>query len=163
MGTRKEMLSLHRNFQPTTFERMQGNRKNLHEMWKKGTLCKVLSNRRCWEFCKKQKVAKPPQRILRIDEWSDSENEGSIVDEEKLVLIIESDENGHFTMEGQSNGNEFTTMVGSGSPVTIFERDELKKIMKRKTLFIREIPSEEECVDFNRKKLNLMGFIFCHQ
>ena len=34
--------------------------------------------------------------------------------------------------------------------------------MKRKTLFIREIPSDEEYVDINRKKLNLLGYIFCH-
>ena len=53
-------------------------------------------------------------------------------------------------------------MVDSGSPVTIFEIDELKKIMKRKTLFIRELPSDEEYVDFNRKKLNLLVYIFCN-
>ena len=53
-------------------------------------------------------------------------------------------------------------MVDSGSPVTKFEIDELKKMMKRKTLFIREIPSDEDHVDFNRKKLNLLGYIFCH-
>ena len=149
MGTPKELFSLRRNLHPTTLERMQGNRNNLHEMWKKGTLRKMLPNKRSWKFCKKQKGAKPPQLIQRIDEWSDSENEGSLVDEEKVVLTIECDENGHFTMKGKINGNEFQTMVDSGSPVTIFEIDELKKIMKRKTLFIRELPSDEEYVDFN--------------
>ena len=109
-----------------------------------------------------RKVAKKPQRVQRIDEWSESENKGSIVDEEKMVPTIEGDKNGHFTMKEKINGNEFQTMVDSGSPVTVFEIDELKKIMKRKTLFIREIPSDEEYVYFNRKKLNLMGYIFCH-
>ena len=129
---------------------------------KKGHLAKCCQTKGAGNFAKSRKVAKPPQRIQRVDEWSDSENEGSIVDEEKVVLTIEGDENGHFTMKGKINGNEFQTMVDSGSPVTIFEIDELKKIMKRKTLFIRELPSDEEYVDFNRKKLDLLGYIFCH-
>ena len=129
---------------------------------KKGHFAKCCQTKGAGNFAKSRKVAKPPQRIQRIDEWSDSENEGSIVDEEKVVLTIEGDENGHFTMKGKINGNEFQTMVDSGSPVTIFEIDELKKIMKRKTLFIRELLSDEEYVDFNRKKLELLGYIFCH-
>ena len=124
---------------------------------KKGHFAKCCQTKGAGNFAKSRKVAKPPPRIQRIDEWSDSENEGSIVDEEKVVLTIEGDENGHFTMKGKINGNEFQTMVDSGSPVTIFEIDELKKIMKRKTLFIRELPSDEEYVDFNRKKLELLS------
>ena len=160
IGTRKEMLSLRRNFHPTTLDRLQSHRNNLHEMWKKGTFCqKCCQTKGAGNFAKSRKVAKP---IQRIDEWSDSENEGSIVDEEKVVLTIEGDENGHFTMKGKINGNDFQTMVDLGSPVTIFEIDELKKIMKQKTLFIRELPSDEEYVDFNRKNLNFLGYIFCH-
>ena len=33
--------------------------------------------------------------------------------------------------------------------------------MRRKTLFIRELPNDEEYVDFNRQKLNLLGYVFC--
>ena len=44
--------------------------------------------------------------------------------------------------------------------VTIFEIDDTKEIMKRKTLFIRELPEDEEYVDFNRRKLGLLGYIF---
>ena len=72
-----------------------------------------------------RKVAKPPQRIQRIDEWSESDNEGSLVDEAKVVLTIEGDENGHLTMKGKINANNFQMMVDSGSQVTIFEIDEL--------------------------------------
>ena len=99
---------------------------------KKGHFAKCRLTKGAGNFAKCRKVAKPPQRTQRIDEWSDSENEESIVDEEKVVLTIEGDENGHFTMKGKINGNDFQTMVDSGSPVTIFEIDELKKIMKRK-------------------------------
>ena len=56
-----------------------------------------------------------------------------MADEGKVVITIEGDQNGHFTMKRKINGNDFHTMVDSGSPVTIFEIDELKKIMKRKT------------------------------
>ena len=51
--------------------------------------------------------------------------------------------------------------MDSGSPVTIFEIEEIKRIMKRKTLFIRQLPEDEEYVDFNKKKLNLLGYVFC--
>ena len=64
-------------------------------------------------------------------------------------------------MSGKMNGNPFKTMVDSGSPVTIFEIEEIKRIMKRKTLFIRQLPEDEEYVDFNKRKLNSLGYVFC--
>ena len=62
-------------------------------------------------------------------------------------------------MSGKINGNPFITMMDSGSPVTIFEIGDTKRILKRKTLFIRQLPEDEEYVDFN--KLNLLGYVFC--
>ena len=44
--------------------------------------------------------------------------------------------------------------------MTIFEIEEIKRIMKRKTLFIRQLPEDEEYVDFNKRKLNLLGYVF---
>ena len=52
-------------------------------------------------------------------------------------------------------------MVDSGSPVTIFAVDELKRIMKRETLQVRDLIKEEKYVDFNGKPLNLLGYVFC--
>ena len=52
-------------------------------------------------------------------------------------------------------------MVDSGSPVTIFGIEDIKRIMKRKTLFIRQLPEDEEYVDFNKRKLNLLCYVFC--
>ena len=83
------------------------------------------------------------------------------MDEEKVVLTIEGDENGQFTKKRKISGIPFQTMVDSGSPVTIFAIDEIKEIMKRKTLFIRELPNDEEYVDFSKRKLQLLGYIFC--
>ena len=51
-------------------------------------------------------------------------------------------------------------MVDSDSPTTFFEIDENGQIMKRKMLFFRELPQDEEYVDFNRRKLILLRNIF---
>ena len=128
---------------------------------KKGRFARCCQTKGAGTFAKSRKVAKPPQHIQRIDEWSESSGE-SIVDDEKVVLTIEGDTSGQFTMKGKINGNPFQTMVDSGSPVTIFAIVEIKQIMKRKTLFIRELPKYEEYVDFNKRKLQLLGYIFCY-
>ena len=95
---------------------------------------------------------------------SESSNEdGSIVGEDKLVLIIEGDENRLFTMSVKIKGNQFKTMVDSSTPVTIFEIDDIKGKMKPKTLFYRKLPEHEEYLDFNGRKLNLLGYIFFHR
>ena len=128
---------------------------------KKGHFARCCQTKGAGTFAKSCKVAKPPQHIQRIDEGSESSEE-SIADDEKVVLTIEGDTSGQFTMKGKINGNPFQTMVDSGSPVTIFAIDEIKQIMKRKTLFIRELPKDEEYVDFNKRKLQVLGYIFCH-
>ena len=133
----------------------------MYEVRKEGTFRKMLPNQRCRKFCKNRKVTKPPaQSIQRIDDWEDSSS-GSIVEEDRIVLTIEREANGQFSMSGKINGNPFKAMVDSGSPVTIFEIEEIKRIMKRKTLFTRQLPEDEEYVNFNKRKLNLLGYVFC--
>ena len=128
---------------------------------KKGHFAKCCQTRGAGNFAKSRKIIKAPaQSIQRIDEWEESSS-GSIIEEDKIVLTIEGGENGQFFMSGKINGNQFKTMVDSGSPVTIFEIEEIKRIMKRKTIFIRQLPEDEEHVDFNKRKLNLLGYLFC--
>ena len=55
-----------------------------------------------------------------------------MVEDDKIVLTIDGDENGPFSMSGKINGNPFKTRVDSGSPVTIFEIEEIKRIMKKR-------------------------------
>ena len=64
-------------------------------------------------------------------------------------------------MEGFINGNRFKTMIDSGSPVTIFALDEIKQIMQREKLQVRQMIKGERYVDFNGKPLNLLGYVFC--
>ena len=64
-------------------------------------------------------------------------------------------------MEGFINGNRFKAMIDTGSPVTIFALDDIKTIMKRDNLPVREIVKGERYVDFNGKPLQLLGYVFC--
>ena len=52
-------------------------------------------------------------------------------------------------------------MVDKGSPVTRFALDEVKKIMKREKMQVREMIILERYVDFNEKPLQLLGNEFC--
>ena len=54
-------------------------------------------------------------------------------------------------------------MIDSGSPVKFFALDEIKQIMKKETLPVREMIEGEKYVDFNGKPLNLLGYGFCEQ
>ena len=128
---------------------------------KKGHFAKYCQSRGAGTSAKSRKVAKPPRRLQRIDERDESSNDiDSVVEDDKVVLATHGDENGQNIMTGKRNGNPFRTMVDSASPVTSFEIDDIKEIMKQKTLFIRELPNNEDYVDFHRQKLNLLGYVF---
>ena len=84
-------------------------------------------------------------------------------DDNFLVLNIDgqSENIKPYYMEGFINGNRFKTMIDSGSPVTIFALDEIKQIMQREKLQVRQMIKGERYVDFNGKPLNLLGYVFC--
>ena len=50
-------------------------------------------------------------------------------------------------------------MIDSGSPITIFTQDDVRKILKSNVMFARPLPKNKEYVDYNGKPLNLVGFI----
>ena len=74
-----------------------------------------------------------------------------------MILNVEGEEDKVelYLMVGFINGNKFKAMIDSGSPVTFFALDQLKNIMKRNTLQVREMVTSEQRVDFNGKPLNL--------
>ena len=49
-------------------------------------------------------------------------------------------------------------MVDSGSPVTIFEVDDIKKSWKERHYSFENYQATKK---INRRKLNLLGYIFC--
>ena len=80
-----------------------------------------------------------------------------------MVLKVESESETSkpYYMEGFINGNKFKTMIDTGSPVTIFELDEIKQIMKKEKLQVRPMIGNEQYMDFNEKPLKLLGYVFC--
>ena len=47
----------------------------------------------------------------------------------------------------------------SGSPITIFTREDVRRILKSDLIFARPLPKNEEYCEYNEKPLNLLGFI----
>ena len=125
---------------------------------KKGHLEKVCNQKKSdnnQNFGKNRGFAK---RVQLVDQ---EENDDE--DENYMVLNIEGNDNNTkpYYMEGFINGNRFKTMIDTGSPVTIYALDEIKKIMKREKLPVREMVENERYVDFNGKPLHLLGYVFC--
>ena len=84
-------------------------------------------------------------------------------DSDELVLNVESEgthKNTPDYMEGWIIGFRFQTIIDTGSPVTIFAIDEIKRIMHRKDLQVGRMVEGEMYVDFNSKPLNLLGYVF---
>ena len=52
-------------------------------------------------------------------------------------------------------------MIDSGSTVTIIGYDELQKILQYDVLVVRPLPKNEKYVDFNKRPVDLLGYIFC--
>ena len=80
-----------------------------------------------------------------------------------MVLSVEG-QNGNikpYYMEWFINGSRFKTKLDSGSPVTIFALDEIKQIMQREILQVRQMMKGERYVDFNGEPMNLLGYEFC--
>ena len=125
---------------------------------KNGHLEKVCNQKKSdnnQNFAKNRGFAK---RVQLVDQ---EENDDE--DENNMVLNIEGNDNNTkpYYMEGFMNGNRFKTMINTGSPVTIYALDEIKKIMKRENLPIQEMVENERYVDFNGKPLRLLGYVFC--
>ena len=93
----------------------------------------------------------------------DQEEFGDDEDEDYMVLNVEggNNETKPYFMEGFINGNRFKTMIDTGSVVTIFALDEIKRIMKREKLPVRQMIEGERYVDFNGKPLQLLGYVVC--
>ena len=106
-------------------------------------------------FDRKFQNAKRVQRVDYFEEDQDS-------DSDEMVLNVESEgtyNSEPYYMEGWINGFRFKTMIDTGSPVTIFAIDEIKRIMHRADLQVRPMVEEEKYVDFNGKPLNLLGYV----
>ena len=96
------------------------------------------------------------KRIEQDDSQSESSNE---MNEENLVLHVSGAGNQPFVLKGKINKEPFKTMIDSGSPITIFTQEDLRKILKVDVIFARPVPKNEQYVGYHNKPLNLLGLI----
>ena len=132
----------------------------MQPLWQKGTFGESLqSEEDKFQQNGKFKASDSSEQTNRRVQFVDQDEKD---DENILVLNVEGDENTKpYYMEGFINGKKFKTMIDSGSPVTIFVLNEIKQIMKRETLPVREKIEGERYVDFNGKTLSLQGCVLC--
>ena len=93
-----------------------------------------------------------------VDEESDNQDEQ---EGEQYVLGIDVDGSPPFMMKGKVKRKKFCLIFDSGSPVTIINQEELQEILQYEVLFVRPLPKDEKDVDYNKKPVNLLGYIFC--
>ena len=98
------------------------------------------------------------RRINLIEREDNQSEESNEQDEDNMVLYIDGSDNQPFVMKGKINNQPFTTMIDSGSPITIFTQADLRKVLKVDAIFARPMPKSEQYVDYNNKPLNLLGF-----
>ena len=71
------------------------------------------------------------------------------------LVGIEDERKSLLRMEGTINGETFKTIIKSGSPVTIFGEDELKRILKVEEITMKPMNETKNYFDYNRSLLKL--------
>ena len=91
-----------------------------------------------------QNCRKGFSRVNYISE--DSEEE---LDEDEMVLQVDGTGVKPLEIEGLMCGNKFRAIIDTGSPVSIFAIDELRRIIGRRWVVDRDMIDGERYVDFN--------------
>ena len=98
---------------------------------------------------------KEPRRINYVSE----EEEGELEDDE-MVLQVNGEGTNPFMIEGLLCANAFKAIIDTGSSVSVFPIDELQRIVGKQRVVVREMIDNERYVDFNRKQLPSLGYMF---
>ena len=99
------------------------------------------------------------RRVNYIDE-SDEDEEDYEEDEKQLVFRVDGEGSKPFYMEGMMCDNYFKAIIDTVSPVSIFTKRDLHKIVGERKLVIRDMIGGDKYVDYNRKPLKLQGYQF---
>ena len=97
------------------------------------------------------------RRINLIERDDGQSDESTGAEEDNMVLNIGGNGQQLFIRKEKINNQAFTTIIDSGSMMTIFTQDDLRKILKVDVIFARPVPKTEQYVDYNNKPLNLLG------
>ena len=98
--------------------------------------------------------------LRRVNYIEESDEESEEDDEEQLVLRVDGDGCKPFHMEGTMCGNYFKAIIDTGSPVSIFTKRDLQKIVGERKVVIRDMIEGERYVDYNKKPLESLGYQF---
>ena len=82
------------------------------------------------------------------------------LDDDEMVLQVNGDGKCPFMIEGLLCGNEFKAIIYTGSTVSIFPIEELQRIMGKRRVVVGDMINNERYVDFNKKPLPLLGYMF---
>ena len=77
-----------------------------------------------------------------------------------MVLQVDGTGVKPFEIEGLMCGNNFRAIIDTGSPVSIFAIDKLRRIIGKRWVVVRDMIDGERYVDFNRRPLPLLGYMF---
>ena len=105
----------------------------------------------------KQRMQNKRREQPRINYVSEDSDE---LEDDEMVLQVEGTGVKPFMMEGLMCGKEFKAIIDTGSPVSIFAVDELKKIIRKHWVVVRKMIDNERYVDFNRRPLPILGYMF---
>ena len=94
-----------------------------------------------------------------IEQEDDQSEDSNEYEEDKVVLHVGGGGNQPFMMKGKLNNESFTTMIDSGSPITLFTQTDLRRLLKQDVIFARPLPKTEQYVNYNSKPLDLLGFM----
>ena len=79
--------------------------------------------------------------------------------EENAVLQLNGTGVSPFVLKGRINKQSFSVMIDSISPITIFTREDVRRLLKSDLIFAQTLPKNDEYVDYTGRQLNLLGFI----
>ena len=96
-------------------------------------------------------------RINLIEQGDDQSEDSNVFEEDKMVLHVGGGGNQPFIMKGKINNESFTTMIDSGSPITIFTQIYLRRLLKQDVIFARPLPKTEQNEDYNNKPQIFLG------
>ena len=95
-----------------------------------------------------------PRRIIYVSGEEDK------LEDDGIVLQVDGEKTKQYMIEGLLCGNIFKAIIDTGSPVSMFPKDELQRILGKRRVVVRQMIDNERYVDFNKKLLPLLGYMF---
>ena len=105
----------------------------------------------------KQRLQRKWRGMTRVNYISEDSDEW---DDDEIVFQVNGAGAKPFMIEGLMCGKKFQAIIDTGSPVSIFAIDEVELIIGKHWVVVREMIDDERYVDFNRRPLPLLGYLF---